>query len=253
MFQDAMHTLQKLGLKPTDIRVLLTCMSKKDGHFIAELCTTTKIKRSTVYSSLKRLLDGGYVTKIRVGNRWKYYAESPESLVTRHEMLLDDLKDLAPLLKRLTSVQSQTEIKFYEGIDGLRKAYESILISMKLAPEGEERNLLGFTSGADVQKVFTDWQKQFINKRLKLGSWFKVIAPESSKGVKHFESDAKNLRESRTIPDAQFPFKIALEICGDSVFIYSAIQPVGGVIIRNAQIAESMRVLFLYVWGTLGK
>lgn len=253
MFQDTAHTLGRLGLKPVDIRILLTCMSKKEGHFIAALCKTTNIKRSTVYLSLKRLMDEGYVTKVRVGNRWKYYAESPESLVARHEMILEDLKDLAPFLKRLTSAQGQTEIKFYEGIDGIRKAFESILISMKFAVAGDEKNLLAFTSGVDVDRVFSDWQKQFIDKRIKLGAWYKVIAPESSKNLKHFKTDHKNLREGRYIPDKQFPFKIGLEICGDSVFIYSAVSPVGGVIIRNSQIAESVRVLFLYMWGTLEK
>ncbi len=254
MFYDAINIFGKMGLKPRDTRVLLTCMSNKNGHFIAELCEITKIKRSTLYLSLKRLMEAGYINKIRVGNRWKYYAENPENLVARQEMLLDNLKELEPLLKRLTNNKGQTEIRFYEGIDGIRKAYENVLISLKFAQNNKEkRDLLAFASGVHAQKVFVDWQKDFIDKRKRLGSWYKVIAPENSKSSPHFTNDKEQLRQARYIPKDQFPFKIMLEIYADSIFIYSPIKPVGGVIIKNGQIADSLRALFLFVWNNLAQ
>lgn len=252
MFQDASQILGKLGLKPTDSRVYMTLVSCRDGLFIAELCQKTKIKRSTVYLSLKRLMDGGYISQVKVGQRWKYFAEHPERLLAKQETILEDLREVVPFLSKLKSSDTQTEIKFYEGIDGIRKAYETVLITLKFAQseaEGDAKNLLAFASGQDTQKVFPDWQKNFIDKRKRLDVHYKVVAPLSSQNVSAFTNDPAQLREARYIPDDQFPFKVMMEIYSDSVFIYAPAPPVGGVIIRNGPIAESLRALHQFVWS----
>src|SRR5688572_17598816 len=117
MFQDAVLTLSQMGLRPADVKVLMACMSKKEGHFIAGLCAVTRIQRSMIYLSLKSLSDACYVTKAKVGGSWKYYGESPDSLISKQEMLLEALKGLAPFLKRLTINDSKMAIRFFEGSD----------------------------------------------------------------------------------------------------------------------------------------
>lgn len=251
MFQDVTQILTKMGLKPTDSRIYMTLVSHKDGMFIAEICKITKIKRSTVYLSLGRLQSSGFVSQVKAGQRWKYMAEAPETLLAKQENLLEDLQEIVPFLSKLKSSDTQTEIKFFEGIDGIRKAYETVLIALKFEEDAQKKQLLAFASGRSVQKVFTNWQKQFINKRVRQRIPYKVILPKDSENAAHFTTDEEQVREARVIDEPFFKFKVMLEIYADSVFIYSPIAPVGGVIIRNANIADSLRTLHQFVWHTL--
>lgn len=251
MFQDIVKTLEKIGLKPVDTRVYLALIGSKNGLFIAELCKATKIKRSTVCLSLARLVDFGYASKARVGQRWKYFSEHPKSLLARQESILGDLQEAVPFLSKIKLSDEKTEIKFFEGIDGIRRAYESVLVSLKFTEDKAKREMLAFSSGLSVQNVFVNWQKDFINKRKKLGVPYKVIVPENSENVSYFNTDAGQLRDARIIRDDLFRFRIMLEIYGDSIFIYSPVSPVGGVIIHNAPIADSLRSLFWFVWRSL--
>jgi len=53
------------------------------------------------------------------------------------------------------------------------------------------------------------------------------------------------------VDEKRFPFKVTMEIYGDSIMILSPFKPLGGVIIENGKIADSMRSLFYLVWELL--
>jgi len=46
-------------------------------------------------------------------------------------------------------------------------------------------------------------------------------------------------------------FQVDINVCADSLILYSPTPPIGGVIIRNAKIAEAMRTLFTMVWDMM--
>jgi hypothetical protein len=94
-------------------------------------------------------------------------------------------------------------------------------------------------------------QKAFINKRIKMGVWYKAIAPDSSRKVKEWSDDPESLRSVRYVNQKKFDFKVQMEIYANSVMIYSPLKPVGGVVIHNARIASSMRSLFYLMWSML--
>ncbi|HOO49976.1 MAG TPA: hypothetical protein PLK94_01665, partial [Alphaproteobacteria bacterium] len=94
-------------------------------------------------------------------------------------------------------------------------------------------------------------QKAFISKRIQKGIWGKSIATASGSKYPEWTNDPLMLREFKFVDDKEFPFKMIVEIYADNVMLYSPKPPVGGVVIRNEKIAESMRVLFNLLWKHL--
>ncbi len=250
MSVDINKTLESVGLKETDIKIYTFCLSRALGAFTHEITKATGINRSTIDLAINRLLDMGYLQKIKEGRRWKYKGTKPEDILARQELLLEDMRQAVPILSSLVSHDSRIDVQFYDGFDGLRRAYDQVIAVMRNLPDDTDAgHMLAITNGQKQHLVFPDWQKQFIERRKRLKRSYKVVAPESSRRSHHWSVNPTNLRDARYIPDEKFPFNITMEMFGEYVLIYTAIQPVGGVMIRNAVVADSMRCLHTVLWN----
>lgn len=251
MFQDVLHALSQLGLNQYDVKVYLACLHYKEGLFVHEITKETKIKRSTVYLAIKRLMEEGYLTKIKVGNRFKYFAERPEVLVLKHEKHLEELKTVAPLLARLGAQPSETEVKFFEGPGSIKQILRNAYLDLKLCDDPDKRVHYAFSSGETMLKVYPEMKTDYIAKRVQLGVTYKSITPMSSRNNPAWTVEPKELREVRYYNDTDFPFEIMFETFVDSVYFFSPRKPAGGVLIKNSRIAASVRNLHRLLWSLL--
>lgn len=169
------------------------------------------------------------------------------------EQSLEQFKEIIPFLKKLGATEGQTDIRFFEGRDGIREIFNDIFLSFRIADRTEPENatLLSFSSGTNAVKAFPDMQKRFIDKRVDLGVTYKAICPASSKNVPEYADNPAELREVRFIEDPVFDFSIQMEIYLDKVMMFSPVKPFGGLIIQNTNIAQSMRALHIILWKTL--
>jgi predicted transcriptional regulator len=250
MSKEILSLLSQIGLKKADISVFICLLGFPDGLHIVEICKETKIKRSTVYLALNRLIENGYIRTVKVGARWKYFPEPIETLISSQEKILSGLKDVAPFLEKLRGTQNSFDVKFFEGVEGVRKTYDDILIQLKFA-KGDKKSLLAFSTGDDLIKIYPLIEKEFINKRVKMNVPYKSISPLSTAKVKEWQPNQASLRDIKFIEDEKLPFRITIEIYADSVRIFSATRPIGGVIIKNALMAESFRALHKFMWDIL--
>lgn len=250
MHKDIMGLMKRLGLKDRESRIYFICLRNKGGFFIHEIAKQTRLARSTVDLNVRRLVQRGFLNRIMVGRRLRYMATTPETVLFRQKQLTDDLEQIVPLLTKLDGRKQETEVIYFEGVEGLRRVHDDILLQTKFASSAK-KHVFGFSSGADTIKLYPNIQKTYINKRVKNGVWFKAIAPYVSRGVREWSKDSRSLRDVKYMPHGNSPFRIETQIYGDSVMLYSTRNPIGGVIIRNDEIAESMRGLFALVWSLL--
>ena len=250
MHKDILSLMKRLGLKEKEARIYLVCLSNKNGLFIYEIAKITRIIRSTVDLTVRRLSQQGFLNKIRVGRRQRYTAQAPEAILFRHKQLVEDLEQVIPVLSQMGGQKQETDVIYFEGREGYQRIYEDVLRNLCFA-EGEKRDLLSFTSGVDAMRLFPNMKKTVIDKRIKNGSWFRGIAPQDSKTVREWTSSAKALREIKYLPKDLGDFHIDANIYADNIMLYSPTNPIGGVVIRNAKIAEAMRSLFKLVWNLL--
>jgi len=250
MFQDIILTLQKIGLKNKEARIYLICLHFQEGLYVHEIVKQSNINRSTIDIILDKLLEKRYISRVKVGVRYKYFAQSPESILLKKEQLLEDFRTLVPVLSNLKTQNGETEIRFFEGTKGLREIHDDILIQLKFAKRNKKQ-IVSFVSGIDAKNIFPDMQSRFVEKRVSMGVWFRGIAPKSSEGIFEYSKSQDYLREMKHVDDKKFPFQATFETYADSVMIYSPTKPYGGIVIRNPKIADSMRSLFNLIWDLL--
>ncbi len=250
MHKEVTALLGRLGLKDRERQIYLTCLKHQDGLFVCDITLQTGIQRSTVDLTIQRLLKRGYIKKIRVGRRLCYFAQAPETILFRQKQLVEDWGRVVPLLASYNETKNETEISYFEGVVGLRQVHQDALLHLKFA-EGKKKDLLAFTSGADFVRLFPDHKRAFIDKRVRIGSWYKALATKASTDVPEWQSDKKALREIKYIPDGTLDFSLEIQIYADFVMLYSLKRPIGGVLIHNEKIASSMRSLFYLLWQLL--
>lgn len=250
MFKDITGLFSRLGLKPKDTKVYLACLHHKDGLFVHEIVHETKIHRSTVDVILQRLTQLDFINRVKVGPRYKFFAQSPETILFKQEEIVGDLRTLLPMLSKIGATKEETEIRFFEGRDGIRQIYDDVLMRLKFA-EGDSKQIVSFVSGTEALKSFPDMQKQFIDKRIRMGVWYRAVVPYTSITAREYAAHPPSLRDVRPVDEKSFPFKVTFETYADSVMIYLPVKPYGGVVIRNQRIADSMRSLFYLVWKML--
>ncbi len=250
MASDALQTLARAGLKKIDIAVYTHCLARPQGSYVHEITKSTGFNRSSIDLALSRLTELGYIARRKEEKRWIFKATKPEDVLAKQELLLEDLRAAVPMLAKFSQSEGFIDSQFYLGNEGLQKAYEHMLLIMRITPaDSDAGHLLGIANGAKANHIFGDWQREYIERRKRLKRWYKAVAPESSRKTKAWSDSPPDMREVRYLPDKTFPFNAGIEMCGDSVLIYTAMEPVGGIIIRNAIIADSFRTLHSLIWN----
>ncbi|MBI1327637.1 MAG: hypothetical protein GC136_08360 [Alphaproteobacteria bacterium] len=248
MRRDFLQIFNQFGLKEKEARVYMACLPHTGGLHTHEITTLTKISRSTVDVTVERLLERRFLRRVKSGARYKFFAEVPDTILQRQQKTMDDFAELAPFLLKGSGDFAATEILSFEGKQGLQKAYDDIFLRLKHT-QTKEKELIEFTNGVGVLALYPDIEQQFVKKRIAMKVSYRGIAPTSANKVKTFDNKKEGLREIKFIDDTLFPFKSVISIYVDSVMIFSPHKPVGGCVIRNPHIADSLRALFNLVWS----
>jgi sugar-specific transcriptional regulator TrmB len=249
MIESIVDVLNKIGLKENEVRVYLTCLENKQGLFIYEITSLTKLKRSSVNLILDRLIQKGFLTHHFDGSRKKFSAESPESLVFQLEESTKDLRGLIPLLRFVSGNNKKTKIRFFEGKEGVEKIYADTLLTIRVQKTKSE--LLAISSGEDVFQASPTHQKQFIDKRIKEQIPIRWIAPESKISRELDKTSSKEFRKMKFFDSKKYQFHIEIDVYADSIAIISLSKEPSGVIIEDKILSESFRSLFNLLWNSL--
>jgi sugar-specific transcriptional regulator TrmB len=244
------ETLSRLGLKAADVQVYYACLQSSDGLFAAQIQKATGIKRSTLDLVIDRLRSLGFLTYHLDGSRKRYAAESPETLLSRFEDSLDELKMILPLLQMSEGNQSQSKVKFFDGKEGLEKIFADILLVSRMSRDPREE-LLIVGSGKDIITTLPDHQRRFIDKRVRAKIPVRWIAPKSPTASQINKASAEELREMKFFDGQKYPLSIEMDIYGNNVALMSLDENPVGVIIENKSLASSLRSIFNLLWNSL--
>jgi sugar-specific transcriptional regulator TrmB len=246
--ENVLKALNRFGFKENEVRLYMLCLQNSDGLSVAELTKQSGFKRSTVNLMLERLQKHGFITYHLEGSRKRFFAESPQVLVSQFEDSLDELKSLIPLLTMAGGSGDSTKVRFFEGKAGLEKMFADILLAMRINRDPKKEILL-ISSGKDIFNVLPDHQKQFIDKRVKAKISTRWIAPDSPV-VRELSKKPEELRQLRYFDPKKYPFKIEIDIYGKNVAFMSLSEQPVGVIIENSQLAQSFASLFNLIWDS---
>ena len=215
--------------------------------------TTTKIarkasiNRTTTYDIIDSLVNDGLINPIAETKVQKFAAEHPNKVITflenRIKKAQNKLKQATLLIPELLSVYNTKEkphVRYYEGADGMREAFEDTLTS--------KETIRAYDVGEDMikalsEKYFNDYFKRRAAKNIAI----RVIAPNTPETLAITKNDAQEMRTTLLVPKDKFYFSTGTNIYNNKVMI-SSWREKFAIIIESQEIASAQKKVFELAW-----
>lgn len=236
------HILEDFGLTPNEIKVYALLLSF--GTMVASaLSIKTGIKRLTIYSVLCSLKEKGFITTFQKENVTYFSALDLESLLNicenaiAHEKkkkndVLEFIREIKEIKgENVPSIQKRPCVKFFEGIEGIKKAYEDALTA--------DKEILSYSS-----LDFID--QSYLQRRQEKGIYMKCLAPKTAKTIEEKKKDPSLSREIMFINDAS-NINSEINIYNDKVLFISFEEKIG-ILIESRETAKTMKKIFALSW-----
>ena len=237
---DLTTILQGLGLNGKEVKMYLACLELGSAT-VQEIAEKSGVKRTSIYNFLEVMKAKGFITEVRHDKRILLIPEEPSVLLSRAE---DQRKKLEAALPELMSIYNRPgdkpKVRFYQGVEGLKRVYEDTLTTGEIIYEI-----------SDYERMFAavegDWMWGYPKRRTELGIKAFSIAKEGPQAEAVRATDTKQLRETRFVADVNFETEI--NIYGDKVALLSFRRPYAAVIIEDKAITQTLRSMWKIIWG----
>ena len=207
------------------------------------------INRATTYVILKSLLEKGLVSTYEEGKKTNFVASHPQSLVGIFELQKQQVQErenylksfLTELVTLYNSREDKPVIRFFEGKAGVLNCVEEFMYDWE---EGEDENLKIFYSKDHIDSVFTQKEKErFHEARVKRNVKSEVIY-NYTKGELSTSADGERYK----VDEKEYPFTCDIGIHGDTVRITQLGKRTSAVLIKDKDIANTLKSLFKLAW-----
>jgi sugar-specific transcriptional regulator TrmB len=230
--------LTRVGLSSKQAQVYLTLL-EKGPSFLFEIAEKSKIRRTTLYPIVDKMVASDLLGIEMRQKRKKYFIKNPERLLTRLRDQKNFLEALMPQLQTLFASQTGgNRIQVYETMQGLRHTLEEIV---KLKP-GEEI----LTIEGDIRQAFRigfDFWKELLARKKKLGIPSRTIVPSSEAGDFIIRDHHIKIRTSAHLED----FKLMIYLFSNKVLVIVPREPLC-VLIENKAIKDGLKEIFEIMW-----
>ncbi len=241
--------LEQFGLSEKEAMVYLAAL-ELGSDTVQQISKKAKLKRPTTYVIINSLIEKGLISSYYEGKKQYFVAENPERLSkfleSQKRKLEEKKQDLEKLLPELKSffnrAKEKPTVRFYEGKEGLLTMSEELL-------ESKEKEALMIYSYDLVQKVFKESERDPARQKRKEKD-IKVKSIYTSK-EKRLPDTEYSIRKK--IPANKFPITCDIAIFGNKVRIASLKDKLSGIIIKDKNIAETLRSLFSLAWEATEK
>lgn len=215
---------------------------------VIDIAQKTKLRRTSVYNFLPRLLDGGLIKTMLVKKKRHFFIDDPRALQNNLQEKEKMLNSLLPELRALHNVIPQKpKVTYYEGEGGMRELYWDSLNSCQ---PGD--TILAYTGMVDFYKVFPkDFSDDYIAERIKRKIRVKVIAPRTAAAQEWLQTAPQSLRQIKLINQEGFTFKADTEIYANKVAMISYKENFMGVVVESKEISDMQKSAYEVMWRAL--
>ncbi len=239
----SLDVLIQIGFTQKEAQIYLGCLRLGSGT-VLQISREADVSRGSCYDLLEEMLEKAYVSKLHEVKHVIYSPVDPEVLLKQGREKLRDFELILPELKGLFHKRSHPRVRYFEGIEGIKRVYEDTLTATT--------EILNYTNSLEVRRYWPGYDQDYIEFRAKKGIFLKCIAPddEVGKGVKH--TDSSFLRETRLLSSQEFKFTNEINIYDNKVAITSFHNELIGILIESKEIADTQRDIFKMAWAFAG-
>lgn len=244
--------LKNQGFNDNDWRIYLD-IYRHGRSFASSVAVRTGIDRTTVYSSLKRLLKKGVIAQTKVNDIYAYVPVSPEIFIEEVEGRIADLKaekSMAQLfVEELKTLQKSSllkpRIKIFEGPQAIVSLFEETL-----QVPGEQKAFITICNLPPIVKNF--FKHKYTQSKRKKNVFSRVIVKKSSFSDKYKSMDKQSNRETRIVEDHPFDLHAEIVLFDQSkVAIVDFHEQMYGLLVDSQTLYKSVEAMFDYIWGSL--
>jgi len=237
--------LQVFGLSENEAMVYLVTL-KLGASSALEIAKETLIKRPTAYLVLESLQRKGFIHIEYYGLKRKFVAASPEKLEENVDSLKKRYYKILPELLSLHKLKGQSGlIKYYEGLDGLKSLYETILRELR---PGEPYYII--TKQENWYELDATWFEDFVERRARRSLDTRIIFQESERAQRNIELRSALNQQVKILPK-KTNYTSDVIICPQRYIIHSLTPPITAVSIENEDIINTQLQIFLSLWDSL--
>ncbi len=239
--------IERIGLSDKEARVYVALL-QLGGAPIRTIADASGVNRGTTFAALKSLRSRGLVTYYHKAAHQHFVAEPPEKLLDLIDDTVTTLQgvravtaDALPQFQAIAEGSAKPVLKFYEGSKGLATVLHDVLAT---TGKYSDKEYLVYSS-AHIREYLYESYPTFTKDRINQGIRVKVIAIGSG-GELHGLDERKWLPGDQSAPTYVILYgtKVAL------LSVNAAGQPIG-VVMEDAAIAQTQRLLFLALWNSL--
>lgn len=241
-FQNA---LQKLGLNKKEADLYISFLGIGSGR-VSVIAKRAGISRTGAYDILSSLCDKGLVSISGKEPRQEYRCEDPEQILkflkNNIERKQEDYRYaeiILPELKSMYKVGTRPQVRFYEGIEGMKQVYEDTLTA--------SGPFVAMASYDDMHKTLKGYFPDYYRRRAAKGLFVRGIVPATELARERKKMNPFEARELALVPKELFDISPDIEIYDNKVMIASWREELG-IIIESEEIADALRKLFELAW-----
>jgi len=236
---DYKNLLRSVGLNESEAAVYLAALEGGPAQ-PQMLVKRSGFSRPATYLAIEQLVQKGLMSSVQKGKRFVYAAEPPERLVNFGRSQVNNLSikvgEIERVIDDLRLMQrgERPSVKSFEGADGLKAILQDLVASK---PQSTEEIV-----NIDVlRKVFSGEELEAAQN---------ILSKFKAKGRALLAGKVSAVRsgvEARLLPE-EFMFHGDILIYGDKIAMVSYKEKIMGVVVENAVLADTYRVLFELAW-----
>jgi HTH-type transcriptional regulator, sugar sensing transcriptional regulator len=238
-------TLSAAGLSQNEAQVYLSALSIGASSAL-QISRQAGLKRTTVYSIIDSLQVKGLINVEMRGFKRLFAAESPERLKTVLEQRQQQFYTALPELSALFNLKgSESLIKYYQGLAGMKSVYESLLSSVR---PGDD--YLVISNAEKTMSLAPEFYWDFFARRAKLPIKIRVLAQPDRYGTQLKKNQARYNQQVRFLPPGT-QLTTNLVIIPAKVVMHQVTPPILVLVVENRSIVQLHRELFEMIWRSL--
>lgn len=233
--------LKSLNLSADEAAVYIAALELGQAS-VQAIAKKSKVKRTTLYHFLPRLVERGLVQEMRKKKRNVYSAIHPKQLIELEKVRVKELEQVLPeMLAIYNGSSTKPRVTFFEGVEGIKEALTDLL------RVGE--SMVGWADFSFRQSVLKDFFDMFAQQRADRDIGYKAIVRRTPEAVAWEKNNIRHLRDFKYI-DCE-PFNTETLVYGSHVMFLSYQKKAFAVVIEDANVAATMRIAWQQLWDRL--
>jgi len=232
--------LQDIGMGRKESNIYLNLLELGVAT-AAEVAQNAQLNRVTVYGILEEMIVRGHVFHINSEGVKRYGAVSPQIVLDEAKSRLQILEQSLPLLMSLQGDQKQkARTRFYDGLKGLKKAYQDTLDS--------KTEILNYANSKRLLELWPTYRRDYVLKRVEHEIRLRGVYPDVAKGRSMQRFDEEFIRETRLLDESYFSESYEIKIFDNRILLAAFDPEPFAILIESPVLYKTQAQIFELVW-----